>query len=306
MKEANNNNNTTNTSDTVRVEKGNFLKVEPKMLTDDISLANTKSVDNTAERQKLQLEEQLCAVFEEAKSKLDNIDTRAKNEKKQVIVQLAKDLEGKVPIDTISIEIVNQLRGRVSERFIHICLDNKYKQKYRAENAKKRKSKQEEKGNDENLAAQVLLKHETERRVFVIDSEGRSEVEDVDKSPKQHASNNVLEDARTTTAKARSMQIAVKQEEEINQSEYLAKINHQANQDIESHRDEVKYPNQINQQDEEWSKTKIFELKDNAIPLKITVNSVKREIVSIEIDSEYIKMRKRESTERYQQYQHQQ
>jgi len=62
---------------------------------------------------------------------------------------LAKDLEGKVPTDTISIEIVNQLRGRVSERFVHICLDNKYKQKYRAENAKKRKSKEQEKGNDD-------------------------------------------------------------------------------------------------------------------------------------------------------------
>jgi hypothetical protein len=47
-------------------------------------------------------------------------------------------------------------------------------------------------------------------------------------------------------------------------------------------------------------------LQDKAIPLKITVNSVKREIVSIGIDSEYIKMKKRESRERYQQYQHQQ
>jgi hypothetical protein len=219
---------------------------------------------------------------------------------------LAKDLEGKVPTDTISIEIVNQLRGRVSERFIHECLDNKYKQKYRAENAKKRKSKEEEKGNGQNLAAVALLNHETKRRVIVIDSEGRSGLEDGDKSPKQDASDNVLEDARTTTAKARSLQLAVKQEDEINQPEDLAKRNHQSNQDIESHRDEIKYPNQINQQDEEWSKTKIFDLQDRAIPLKITVNSAKREIVSIEIDLEYIKKKKRESRERYQQYQHQQ
>ncbi len=306
MREVNNDNDT-NTPDTVRIEKGNFLKVDPKMPRDDISMANTESVDNVAERQKRQIEEQLCAVFEEAKSKLDNIDTRAKSEKKQVIIQLAKDLEGKVPTDTISIEIVNQLRGRVSERFIHECLDNKYKQKYRAENAKRRKSKEQEKGNKENLAAVALLNHKTKRSVIVSDSEGRSEVEDADKSTKQHASDNVLEDARTTMAKARSLQIAAKQEEEINQPEDLAKRNHQANQDIESHKDEAKYPNQFNQQDEEWSKTKIFELKDGrVIPLKITVNSTKREIISVEIDFEYIKEKKRESRERYQQYQHQQ
>jgi hypothetical protein len=190
----------------------------------------------------------------------------------------------------------------VSERFIHECLDSKYKQKYRAENAKKRKSKEEEKGNKENLAALPLLNHETERKVIVIDSEGRSEVEDGDKNP-----DNALEDTPTTTAKARSLQLAVKQQDEINQSEDLAKRNHQANQDIESHRDEIKRPNQINQQDEEWSKMEIFELPDGrAIPLKITVNSAKREIISVEIDFEYIKKKKRESRERYQQYQHQQ
>jgi hypothetical protein len=299
-------NNDTNTSDSIRVEKGNFLKVDSKKLRDDISMANTESVDNVAEWRKRQIEEQLCAVFEEAKSKLDNIDARAKNEKKQVIIQLAKDLEGKVPTDTISIEIVNQLRGIVSERFIHECLDSKYKQKYRAENAKKRKSKEQEKGNEENLAAVALLNHKTKRSVIAIDSEGRSEVEDADKSTKQHASDNVLEDARTTIAKARSLQIAAKQEEKINnQSEDLAKRNHQANQDIESQKDEIKRPNQINQQDEEWSKRKILELKDGtAIPLKITVNSAKREIISVEIDFEYIKEKKRESRERYQHYQH--
>jgi hypothetical protein len=52
---------------------------------------------------------------------------------------LAKDLEGKIPTDTISVEIVNQLRGRVSQQFIHNCLEMKYKQKHRIENAKKQK-----------------------------------------------------------------------------------------------------------------------------------------------------------------------
>ncbi|MFY9872841.1 MAG: hypothetical protein WAK17_24285 [Candidatus Nitrosopolaris sp.] len=33
------------------------------------------------------------------------------------------------------------MRGKVSERLIHDCLDEKYKEKYRVENARKRKRK---------------------------------------------------------------------------------------------------------------------------------------------------------------------
>ena len=139
MHEVNNNNNT-NTLDRARIEKGNFSSVDSKDQKDDIiAMANTETqeyTNNVSQQKNWQIDEELSAVFEEAKSKLDSIDIRAKNEKKQVIVQLSKDLEGKVPTHTISIEIVNQLRGRVSERFIHECLDDKYKQKYRAENAK--------------------------------------------------------------------------------------------------------------------------------------------------------------------------
>jgi hypothetical protein len=308
-----NNNNNTNTLDRVRIEKGNFSSVDSKDQGDDIiAMANTETqqyTNNVSQQKNWEIEEELSAVFEEAKSKLDSIDIRAKNEKKQVIVQLAKDLEGKVPTDTISIEIVNQLRGRVSERFIHECLDDKYKQKYRAENAKKRRNKEEEKGNQEkNLAAVALLNRETKRKIMIIiDKQGRLEVVDDEKSQNQQASDNVVEDAHITSAKARSLQLAVKQERENSQPEDLVKPNYQENQDIKFDRDETKCPEQINQQDyQEWSKTKIFELKGNAIPLKITVNSVKREIVSIEIDLEYIKNKKRESRERYQQYQYQQ
>jgi hypothetical protein len=143
--------NSTKTSESLRNERGDVLKlnVDSKQTRDgnDITMTN---IETQAEPHKQEIEDELYAVFEEAKSKLDNIDIRAKNEKKQVIIQLAKDLEGKVPTDTISIEIVNQPRGRVSERFIHECLDDKYKQKYRVENAKKRKNKEEEKGKARN------------------------------------------------------------------------------------------------------------------------------------------------------------
>ena len=187
---------------------------------------------------------------------------------------MAKDLEGKVPTHTISIEIVNQLRGRVSERFNHECLDDKYKQKYRAENAKKRRNKEEEKGNQEK---NLVLNRETKRKIMIIiDKQGRLEVVDDEKSQNQQASDNVVEDAHITSAKARSLQLAVKQERENSQPEDLVKPNYQESQDIKFNRDKTKCPEQINQQDyQEWSKTKIFELKGNAIPLRLTLSTSK-------------------------------
>jgi hypothetical protein len=78
-------------------------------------------------------------LFEDAIEKLDKIDVHANDSKKQIVRELAKNLEGKIPTDTISMEITDQLRGRVSPSFIRECLDEKYKVKFRAENAKKQK-----------------------------------------------------------------------------------------------------------------------------------------------------------------------
>ena len=50
-----------------------------------------------------------------------------------------KALREEVTTDTISVEIVNQLRGQISERFIRECLHEKYKQKVRVDNARKQK-----------------------------------------------------------------------------------------------------------------------------------------------------------------------
>ena len=70
--------------------------------------------------------------------------------KREIVQSLAKNLEAKVPQNSICIEIVTQLRGRVFSRFICECLDEKYKQKYRVENAKK------EKNHKQSLAALAL------------------------------------------------------------------------------------------------------------------------------------------------------
>jgi hypothetical protein len=51
-------------------------------------------------------EAEISLLFEDAKAKLDKIDALTQKEKKQIVKDLAKDLEGQIPTDTISIEIV--------------------------------------------------------------------------------------------------------------------------------------------------------------------------------------------------------
>jgi hypothetical protein len=102
-------------------------------------------------------EEEVCLLFQAAIAKLHKIDDQSKKEKTVIVQVLARDLEGKITTDTIAMEIVHQLRGSVSERLIHNCLPEKYKQKHRVENARKRKESKQ--GNDKILAAPMLLKH---------------------------------------------------------------------------------------------------------------------------------------------------
>jgi hypothetical protein len=97
-------------------------------------------------------EEEISLCFQVAIKRLEKVDADAKKEKTQIVQDLAKSLEGKIPTDRIANEIVHQLRGKVSERLIHDCLDEKYKQKHRVENARKQKRKHQ---STEDLAALV-------------------------------------------------------------------------------------------------------------------------------------------------------
>lgn len=105
-------------------------------------------------------EEEISLLFENARIKIDEIDKQAKKEKKNIVKDLARDLERKIRPETICIEIINQLRGRVSERFIRECLEDKYKQQFRVENAKKQKALYKAEESCENLAALTPLKPE--------------------------------------------------------------------------------------------------------------------------------------------------
>jgi hypothetical protein len=90
--------------------------------------------------------------------KIDEIDKRANKKKKDIVKDLANDLEGKIQQETICAEIIHQLDGRVSERFIRKCLEDKYKQQVRAMNAKKQKTPSKAEKGYENLAALMPLK----------------------------------------------------------------------------------------------------------------------------------------------------
>lgn len=153
-------------------------------------------------------QDEITLLFDDARRTLDRIDAGAKKKKKQVVVELAKDLEGKIPIDTISIEIVSQLRGRVSERFIHESLHDKYKQKRRVENAKKRKKRKQREDN-ENLAAVALLNQDDEdknKQVIMHDVQGRS-IEEEERGKKATNNTAFTDNNNTFVSEAASQQL---------------------------------------------------------------------------------------------------
>lgn len=104
------------------------------------------------------IEHEVFVLFENAERKLKKINEEVQGKKSQVVIELARDLEGKIPTDTICNEIVKRLpRSIASERLIRDCLDLKYKQKEKAEIARKQKKKKIQESSD-GLAASMPLK----------------------------------------------------------------------------------------------------------------------------------------------------
>jgi len=133
-------------------------------------MENTENLDNV-----------LVGLFENARTEFDKIDNNSKQQKNQVIKDLAKSLEGKIPIDSICIEITNQLRSRVSESFVRQCLDDKYKQSHRADNAKKQNRKQTSdklKEKVEKLASVTTLNQEDQNdKIIIVEATGQALVQ---------------------------------------------------------------------------------------------------------------------------------
>ena len=109
-------------------------------------------------------------MFSKRYKNLDEVDADANKKKKQIVQDLAKDLEGKIRTDRISAEIVHQLHGNgVSERLIRKCLDEKYKEKHRAANTRKQRTK-----HTEDLAASVPLEQEKPQQQIAVTQDGKS------------------------------------------------------------------------------------------------------------------------------------
>jgi len=151
-------------------------------------------------------DDEIDSLFDDARRKLDTVEKESKDKKKQIVVDLAKNLEGKIPTDTIAIEIVNQLRGSVSERFVRECLPEKYKQKHKVENAKKQKKLNQEENN--NLAAETPLDN---KEVIIVDADGSMTStffkEDEDDQPSKTATDDPIDDKTFTRPSSSSQQL---------------------------------------------------------------------------------------------------
>ena len=125
-------------------------------------------------------DEEISSLFQDAMVKLEEIEDNANQQKKQIVVELAKNLEGKIPTDTICMKIVTQLRGQVSPGFIRECLGEEYKQKHRVENARKQKKQDyvEEKEDIDELAEVTPLNPEPENgKIILVGAHGQSLVQ---------------------------------------------------------------------------------------------------------------------------------
>jgi hypothetical protein len=147
------------------------------------------------------IERQVSFLFESALDKLGKIDERSQKEKSQVVMELARDLEGKIPTDTICKEIVKRLpRGIASERLIRDCLDEKYKQIQWVENARKQKKKKIQESSEDPAAPMPLNSEEKlEGKTIVMAHyvNGKSTEEHTSNLPSKH--NNLLPDNNTNT-----------------------------------------------------------------------------------------------------------
>lgn len=103
----------------------------------------------------IEIEKDIVTIVENAIEKLNVVKENAKKENKQIVSDLAKDFEGIIPMDTICAEIINRLDGHLSSRTIRKYLDEKYKVKYKMENARKQK-----KNSQSSLAVQGPLNNE--------------------------------------------------------------------------------------------------------------------------------------------------
>jgi len=119
--------------------------------------------------------EQISFLFDKAIQEIEKINQDANTKKEEIVLRRAQDLEDKIQTDKICMEIVKRLYKKVSPTLVRECLDEKYKQGHRAENAKQKKNRKEIK-----LATPLLLNQketqEVEREENIEDERQKNEI----------------------------------------------------------------------------------------------------------------------------------
>ncbi len=130
-------------------------------------------------------------IKSESKGKHKDIESESKGKKKKIILDSASALEGRYREDTIAMVLVQGLKGVASERFIHQCLPEKYKQKHRVLNAKKQKKKKAAK-EEEKLATIIPMKtplnsqiegekkEDKKKQVVLVNADGSTSIQNDD------------------------------------------------------------------------------------------------------------------------------
>jgi hypothetical protein len=116
-------------------------------------------------------QQEISACFKAAKEKIEKVDADAEKKKTQIVQDLAKSLEGKIPTERICNEIVHQMQGNPSPTLIRASLDEKYNEKSRVQNALKRKKKPHV---IKDLATAVLLDEEKPKQQIAVTQDGKS------------------------------------------------------------------------------------------------------------------------------------
>ncbi len=133
------------------------------------------------------MDEEVYLLFEDAKNKIKKVGIQANDSKKKIVRDLAKNLDGKIPTDTICMEITKRLSGRVSDRFVRECLDERYKDKVHLDIAKMQKNHSLKDKVIDKLAVlpplgQVIEEgeREKEKEDIIIDTDDRVSIEEKD------------------------------------------------------------------------------------------------------------------------------
>ncbi len=140
-------------------------------------------------------------LVENAKHELEKVDSEAKGKKKQIIIELAKSMEGKVREEDISKEIIHHLHDQpIPDIFIRECFPEKYKQKYRVKIAKKQKKQRKEHKVIDKLEVLPSLNQEVKeiedkdekKKVMLVNVDGSTSIQNGEDS-ESYVSGNPIE-----------------------------------------------------------------------------------------------------------------